>query len=60
METPGGTILIKLASLVVHADEATSPGGHAFDATAIRSIVDDPEVKGWLDTIEPVLLPQKR
>lgn len=57
---PPADVVIQLASLVVHADEATAPGSHEFDAIAIRSIVDNPSVKAWLETVPDVLLPQKR
>lgn len=51
---------VKLGALVVHADEATSIEAHAFDAAAMRSLVDDPEVQDWLGRFAPGLLPVKR
>ena len=33
---PSTTLLMKLGSIVVHADEATEPGGHSFDIGAMR------------------------
>ena len=54
------SLAVKLASLVVHADEGTARGAHDFDMSALRSIVDDPEVSQWLDTFGPGLLLVKR
>lgn len=54
------TLEIKLASLVVHAQEALSSDGHEFDGVAIVPIVQDPEVQEWLDNFDPALLPLRR
>lgn len=51
--------LVKLGSIVVHADELTSPHGHAVDSVAIRSLLDDPDVKAWIKSMGP-MLPLKR
>ena len=32
---PSTTLVMKLGSIVVHADEATEPGGHSFDIAAM-------------------------
>ncbi len=54
-------LAIKLAAIIVHADELTSPGGDMdFDGPAIRSLVEDDEVIQWLETIDPAFLPVKR
>ena len=45
---PPLSLLCKLASIAVHADEMMSPKGHAFDAEALKSVVLDPEVRTWL------------
>lgn len=58
--TPSDNVLIVLASLVVHAEEGMSSGGHDFDQLAMQSCVENPEVQEWLEKIDPVLLPQKR
>lgn len=60
MEAPSQTVQIMLASLFVHAEEAFGPGGHEFDTVAMQGIVQNPEVRAWVDSIDPVLLPQKR
>ena len=52
-------LLCKLASIVVHADEATSAGRHEFDIVAIKSLLDNPEVKEWI-TAMGVFMPVKR
>ena len=56
---PSITLLMKLGSIVVHADEATELGGHSFDIGAMRTLIDDPEVKKWIEDMG-VLLPRKR
>lgn len=51
----------KLGSIVVHVEEGLSASGHAFDWTAIQSLVDDPDVQGWLGQLRRLaLLPEKR
>jgi hypothetical protein len=60
IQTPEITTLVKLASLVVHVQEALSPKGHGLDTAAIRALADDPSVAAWLVTIPSVLLPVKR
>ena len=56
---PSVSLLSKLGSIVVHADEATSAGRHEFDIVAIKSLLDDPEVKEWI-TAMGVFMPVKR
>ena len=56
---PGLKLLSKLGSIVVHADEALGAGAHQFDAIALKALLDDPEVKGWLAEMGP-FLPVKR
>ncbi len=58
------TLLAKLGSIAVHADELLSPSaaavrGHEHDKIAIRGLIDDPEVQEWLKTMT-VFLPVKR
>lgn len=54
-----GTLLI-LASIAVHAEEATEPGAHYFDIDAIRGLIGNPSYKAFMGKIDPVLLPRKR
>ena len=56
---PSVSLLSKLGSIVVHADEATSAGRHEFDIVAIKSLLDDTEVKEWI-TDMGAFLPVKR
>jgi hypothetical protein len=56
---PSVSLLSKLGSIVVHADEATSAGRHEFDIVAIKSLLDNPEVKEWI-TAMGVFMPVKR
>jgi len=51
----------KFASLIIHIEEGDGIDGHPFDWAAIRSILSDPEVKGFLKSMEKRgLLPVKR
>lgn len=56
---PDLTLLCKLGSIVVHADEMTEPGAHEFDHTAVRTLLADPEVQAWIKGMGG-LLPLKR
>ncbi len=53
------TLVVKLASLAVHAREMLGPNGHDFDRIALRQVADDPEVLAWIATLGP-LAPQPR
>lgn len=58
---PSLAVQIKLASIVVHADEATSPDAKEVDVLAIRAGLADPEVQDYLKTLsDKGLLPIKR
>lgn len=46
---PSVTLLCKLSSVVVHADEYLSPDGHDVDLVALHSALRDPEVKEWIE-----------
>lgn len=55
------SLLIKLGSCIVHADELLSPQGHEFDRSAFISVLADPEVQAWLASMERLaLVPLKR
>jgi hypothetical protein len=64
---PSLSLLCKLGSIVVHADEATEPDASGnlitvkrhFDIAALRALLDDPEVKDWIKGMG-ALLPLKR
>lgn len=58
---PSVGVLVKLGSIAVHADELLSPEGHAFDRSALESLVRDPDVLAWLRQMDRLaLLPKKR
>lgn len=58
---PEVRLLTKLGSMIVHADEFMGAGGHEFDLEAFRSLLADPDVAGWLDSMRAMaLLPLKR
>ena len=58
---PGLTLLVKLGSIAVHADEGLGSKGHVFDLRALSSILSDPEVVEWLAAMDALaLLPVRR
>lgn len=58
---PAVTLLVKLGSIAVHVDEMLSPDGHAYDREAIKSLLDDPEVKEWIAAMDKMaFMPKKR
>ncbi len=58
---PSLSLLVKLGSIAVHAEELTEPGGHDFDVGAIRALLADPEVRAWRAEMDAAaLLPRKR
>lgn len=56
---PSHSLLCKLGSIAVHAEEAISPKGHSLDVSVLRSLLADPEVKQWIKDMG-VYLPVKR
>ena len=49
------SLAVKLASIVVHADEATDPvGAHKFDLIALRQLIEDEEVLEWIGKLGPL------
>lgn len=56
---PSLSLLVKLGSIAVHADEMLSPTGHDFDRLALRSLLTDPEVVAWTEQMGE-FLPRKR
>jgi hypothetical protein len=45
---PSASLLVKLGSIAVHAEEILSPNRHQFDLSALQTLLDDAEVKEWL------------
>ena len=61
MLSPKPSLLCKLASIAVHADEMLSDDGHSFDRAALQSALADPEVTDWLKQMTAAALaPRKR
>lgn len=59
--SPAPGLLCKLVSVIVHAEELTSPDGHRFDADALSQLLSDPEVRAWIDGMTAAgLAPVKR
>jgi hypothetical protein len=58
---PSPSLLCKLGSIAVHAEEMLSPSGHDFDRIALKSVLDDAEVKQWISEMDSMaMLPKKR
>ncbi len=58
---PAASLLIKLGSCVVHADELLSPHGHAVDRVAFDGLLADAEVQAWIEQMTKLaFLPVKR
>lgn len=58
---PSAALLMKLGSIIVHADEFLSPDGHDFDKTAVEQLMKDPDVLYWLAQMDGMaLIPKKR
>lgn len=59
--TPSTTLLCKLGSLIVHADEGSGKNAHPADIDTFLSLLRDPEVVEWLAAMRALaLLPVKR
>ena len=58
---PSALLMIKIGSLAIHADEIVETHGANldFDGPAVKSIIEDPEVKEWIASMG-VMLPRKR
>ena len=58
---PTSTLLCKLASIAIHAEELISEKGHPLDIEALKALLKDAEVKGWLSDMSGLaLVPVKR
>lgn len=59
--SPSPSLLCKVASIAVHADELLSPKGHEFDRHALQSALTDAEVIKWLSAMTKAgMAPVKR
>lgn len=58
---PSASVLIKLGSALVHAEELLSPGGHVADKQAFDSLMQDRELREWMDAMDrATFLPVRR
>jgi hypothetical protein len=58
---PSPSLLCKVASVVVHAEEMLSPSGHDYDKQALISALQDPELKNWIQEMTKMgMAPVKR
>lgn len=59
--TPSASLLCKLGSIAVHADEMMSADGHAFDRVALQQLIADAEVADWIKQMNAMaMVPRKR
>lgn len=56
---PSLTLLTKLGSIAVHAEEMLSPKGHTVDRHALQTLLTDVEVQKWIKDMG-VYMPVKR
>lgn len=58
---PSASLLVKLGSIAVHAEELLSPNRHVFDRDALKTLYDDPEVVEWRKQMDAMaMLPVMR
>jgi len=58
---PTLSLLVKLGSIAIHAEEYLSPNGHPHDKIALDSCLQEYEVQQWLQQMNAMaLLPVKR
>ena len=58
---PSAALLCKLGSLIVHAEEFISEGGHPYDLQVFLDGLRDSEVVEWLNQMSKMaMLPVKR
>jgi hypothetical protein len=48
MLTPSIALLAKLGSIAVHADEFMSPNGHPWDREALKTLLEDGDVREFV------------
>jgi hypothetical protein len=56
---PALPLLMKLGSIVIHAEEMLSPQGHPVDVDTLRALVANEDVQQWIADMG-VYLPLKR
>jgi hypothetical protein len=60
VELPVTLAEIKVASIVIHAQELLSSDGREADKAAMLPLLKDSDVLEWLKKFDPALLPVKR
>ena len=61
LKNPPASLLVKLGSIAVHADEFLSPDRHDFDRVALQQLLADKEVREWIAAMDTLaLIPRKR
>lgn len=56
---PSLALLVKLGSIIVHADELSGPFGHPYDNITMQQLIRDPEVQQFIKDMG-AFLPVKR
>jgi len=56
---PDLPLLMKLGSIIVHAEEMISPQGHEVDREALKALLANDDVQAWIKDMG-VFLPLKR
>ena len=51
---------VKLASMIIHVQEALGTRGCMFDVEALRGLAEDREIRNWIAGFDKALLPVKR
>ena len=60
-DRPSLTLLVKLGSLIVHADEAFGVDGRQLDVDVFKHAMKDQEVQAWIkEGVGMSFLPRKR
>lgn len=58
---PELAILVKLGSIAVHVEEMMSPDGHGADKISLEALLDEPDLKAWIEQMDKIgLMPKKR
>ena len=59
--TPSLALMAKLGSIAGHVEEYLSPESHPFDRLALRGLIEDPEVRQFMDDMRKLaLIPVRR
>ena len=53
---PSLSVAVKLGSIAVHVEEMLSPTRHRYDVSALSTILEDAELRAWLDEMGKLAL----